>query len=206
MDQRSFRQAVNLLSGEYALTILRSMRDGSWHLSSELARRLNIHTTTVSRFLHQLADLRYVERRTHDARTHEYRLPTSRITLEVDLNDDSGPLRESIDFYVTYFQTLFERIRRLGWASVEAEMQHRLTVDHEELRAVIFQHIVAGNDEGVDRLRDLVAEVHRDMWGVCSKALGTSAAERVFQSALREAVDAYPDLATRCGLARPLGG
>jgi DNA-binding MarR family transcriptional regulator len=182
------------------------MKDGTWHLSSELAKDLNVHTTTVSKFLHHLADLHLVERRPHDSRTYEYRLPSTQLSLEVDLADESGPLREAIDFYVTYFQTLFDRIRRLGWASVEAEMQHRLTVDHEELRAAIFQNVIAGDDEGVGRLRELVAAVHRDIWAVCSKALGASAAERVFQGALREAVEAYPDLATRCGLARPLGG
>ena len=206
MDQRSFRQAVSLLSGEYALAIMRSMKDGGWHLSSELARTLHVHTSTVSKFLQHLADLRFVERRSHDARTYEYRLPSTRLALEVDLADESGPLREAVDFYVTYFQTLFDRMRRLGWASVEAEMQHRLTTDHEELRAAIFQHIIAGDDGGLDRLRDLVAAVHRDIWAVCSSTLGPAAAERVFQSALQEAVDAYPDLATRCGLARALGG
>lgn len=206
MDQRSFRRAAVLLSGDYALAILKAMRSGEWHLSSELARSLNVHTTTVSRFLQHLAELRFVERRAHDGRTFEYRLPSSRISFDVDVADESGPMREAIDFYVTYFHTLFERIRHLGWASVEAEMQHRLTSDHEELRAAIFQQVLAGDDRGVERLRDLVATLHRDIWSVCSTALGAAAAERVFKAALEEAVGAYPDLAVRCGLARSLGG
>ena len=206
MDQRTFRKAVLLLSGDYSLAILKAIRDGEWHLSSELARTLNVHTTTASKFLHHLAELRLVEQRPHDQRTFEYRLPTTRITLTIDLGDDSGPLRESIDFYVTYFQTLFDRIRRLGWASVEAEMQHRLTTDHQELRSAIFQHIIAGEDRGLDRLRDLVAALHRDIWSVCSRALGSVTAESVFKTALREAVETYPDLAVRCGLTQPLGG
>jgi len=204
MDQRSFRQAVLLLSGDHSLGILKVMRDGQWHLSSEVAHHLNIHITTASKFLQGLADLGVVERRAHDARTSEYKLVSPRLRLEVDLADDVGPLREAVDFYVTYFQVLFEGIRRLGWPSVETEMQHRLTTDHQELRAAIFQEMIAGSNGGLDRLRDLIAAVHRDLWGICSQSLGRSTAERVFQRALREAVGTHPDLAVRCGLTRPL--
>lgn len=204
MDHRSFRQAAMLLSGDHALRILRAIRDGQWHLSSEVARNLGIHITTASKFLHRLSELELVERRPHDARTFEYRLATPRLVLEVDLLDDFGPLRESIDFYVTYFQTLFERIRRLGWPAVESEMEHRLTSDHQELRTAIFQEMISGSDGGIDHLRDLVATLHKDLWGICSQTLGRATAERVFQTALREAVTSHPDIAERCGLTRPL--
>lgn len=204
MDHRSFRQAVLLLSGDHALDILKAMRDGGWHLSSELARELAVHVTTASKFLQRLAELGLVEQRPHDGRTFEYRLPSTRLRLEVDLEDVSGPLREAIDFYVAYFHTLFDRIRKLGWPTVEVEAQHRLTSDHQELRAAIFEEMIAGSEGGLDRLRDLVATLHRDIWTLCSQTLGHSASARVFQTALREAVDMYPDLAVRCGLTRPL--
>ncbi|HKZ98069.1 MAG TPA: hypothetical protein VJ326_00525 [Thermoplasmata archaeon] len=205
MDHHAFRQAVVLLSGDHALEILKVLRDGSWHLSSEVARTLDIHVTTASKFLQRIAELRLAEVRPHDGRTFEYRLGSSRLSLEVDLADEAGPLREAVDFYVTYFHTLFDRIRRLGWPSVEAEMQHRLTADHQELRSAIFEEMITGSEGGLDRLRELVASLHRDIWSVCSQTLGSSTAERVFQTALREAVDVYPELAVRCGLTRPLG-
>lgn len=186
------------------MLILKAMRDGEWHLASEVARELNIHITTASKFLHRLSDLTLLEHRPRDNRTFEYRLPSPRLRFEVDLLDDSGPLRESIDFYVTYFHQLFDRIRRLGWPSVEAEMQHRLTSDHQELRSAIFQEMINGSNGGIDRLRDLVAALHRDLWSVCSQTLGRATAERVFQTALKEAVTTHPDIAVRCGLTRPL--
>ena len=37
MDQQTFRQAILLLSGEHSVSILRALRDGNWHLSSEVA-------------------------------------------------------------------------------------------------------------------------------------------------------------------------
>ncbi|HKZ23090.1 MAG TPA: helix-turn-helix domain-containing protein [Thermoplasmata archaeon] len=204
MDQQTFRHAVLLLSGEHSLSILRALRDGRWRLSSEVARDLGIHITTASKFLQRLAELGLVERRPHDARTSEYHLRATRLKLEVDLEDDSGPLREVVDFYVSYFHSLFERIRFYGTPAIQTEMEHRLTTDHQELRKAVFDQMIAGADGGVDRLRELVAAVHRDLWSVCSQGLGASTAEGVFQGALRDAISNYPDLAVRCGLARPL--
>ncbi len=204
MDQRTFKQAMTLLSREHSLSILRAVRDGNWQLPSHVARSLHIHTTTASMFLQRFARLGLVETRPHNARTFEYRLPHARLRFEVDLEDDSGPLREVIDFYVAYFHSLFERIRYVGTPAIQMEMEHRLTTDHQELRKAVFDQMVAGGEGGLDRLRELVAAVHRDLWSVCAQGLGASAAKGVFQSALRDAIGVYPDLAVRCGLTRPL--
>ncbi len=206
MDSQSFRQAATLLSGEYSFAILKGLRDGEWHLSSEVAKGLDIHVSTVSRFLQRFAELGLVERRPHDARTSEYRLRSPRLLLEVDLLDDSGPLREAVDFYVAYFQSLFEGIRTLGVPAVEGEMEHRLTSQHQELRSAIFEQMIQGSQGGIDRLRNLMAALHKDLWDVCSQSLGKVSAERVFQSALRYAIDTHTDLAVRCGLTRPFEG
>src|SRR5256886_9262207 len=73
MDQQTFQRAIVLLSGEQSVSILRSIRDANWHLSSEVARTLDIHITTASKFLQRFAELGLVERRQHDSRTFEYR-------------------------------------------------------------------------------------------------------------------------------------
>jgi hypothetical protein len=204
MDQQTFQRAIVLLSGEHSLSILRSLRDGGWHLSSEVARTLDIHITTASKFLQRFAELGLVERREHDSRTFEYRLRSPHLRFDVDLSDDAGPLREVIDFYVAYFHALFERIRSFGTPAIQTEMEHRLTTDHQELRKAVFDQMVGGAEGGLDYLRELVAEVHRDLWSVCSQGLGANTAKGVFQGALRDAMGLYPDLAIRCGLTRPL--
>jgi len=204
MDPETFRHAATLLSGEYSLSILRELRDGGWRLSSEVARALNIHVSTASRFLQSLADLGIVERRRHDARTSEYRVRSPRVQLEVDLSDDSGPLREAVDFYVAYFQFLFQEIRHLGLPKIEGELERTLVAEHQELRSVVFEQMIAGSQGGIDHLRELMAALHRDLWDVCSQSLGRPTARHVFQTALQEAISIHPDLALRCGLARPL--
>src|SRR5438046_9309183 len=100
MDQQTFQQAIGLLSGEHSLTILRSLRDGNWHLSSEVARTLDIHTTTASKFLQRVAELGLVERQAHDSRPFEYGLRFSPLRFDVDLPADAGLLRGDRDFLV----------------------------------------------------------------------------------------------------------
>ncbi|MGI0149271.1 MAG: hypothetical protein ACREDF_07045 [Thermoplasmata archaeon] len=204
MDQQTFQQAIGLLSGEHSISILRNLRNGSWHLSSEVARSIGIHITTASKFLQRFAALGLVERRAHDARTFEYRLRSPRLHFDVDLSDEAGPLREVIDFYVAYFHSLFERIRYFGAPAIQTEMEHRLTTDHQELRKAVFNQMIDGTEGGLDYLRELVAEVHRDLWSVCAKGLGSNTAKGVFRAALRDAMNVHPDLALRCDLTRPL--
>ena len=206
MDQQTFKQAMTLLARDHSLSIVRAMRDGHWHLSSEVARSLDIHITTVSMFLQRLARLGMVEAQPYNARISKYRLPHTRLRFEVDLGDESGPLREVIDFYVAYFHSLFERIRYVGTPAIEIEMEHRLTTDHQELRKAVFEQMLDGTEAGLDRLRELVAAVHRDLWNVCAQGLGANSAKGVFQAALRDAIGAHPDLAFRAGLTRPLEG
>src|SRR5437016_5707161 len=190
MDQQSFQRAIALLSGEHSLSILRSLRDANWHLSSEVARSLDIHITTASKFLQRFAELGLVERREHDSRTFEYRLRSPRLRFDVDLMDDTAPLREVIDFYVAYFHALFERIRHFGAPAIQTEMEHRLTTDHQELRKAVFEQMVDGTGGSLDYLRELVAEVPRDLWSVCAQGLGADTAKGAFQAALRDAVTA----------------
>ncbi len=204
MDLQTFRKAATLLSGEYSLAILRELRDGEWHLSSEVARVLDIHVSTASRFLQRLGELGLVERRRHDARTFEYRVRSPRLQIEVDLSDDSAPLREAVDFYVAYFQCLFRQIRELGLPTIEGDLERTLVAEHQELRSVVFEQMIEGSNGGLDHLRELMAELHRDLWDVTSQSLGLPTARKVFQAALQEAIDTHPDLAVRCGLARPL--
>src|SRR3989442_1643069 len=177
MDQLTFRQAILLLSGEHSVSILRALRDGNWHLSSEVARSLDIHITTASKFLQRFSELGLVDRRPHDARTFEYRLRSPHLRFEVDLDDEAGPLREVIDFYVSYFHSLFERIRYVGTPAIEIEMEHRLTTDHQELRKAVFEQMVDGSEAGLDRLRGLRAAVHPGLLDVCAPGPGSEAAE-----------------------------
>src|SRR3989442_500403 len=174
MDQQTFGKAILLLPGEHSASILRALGDGNCHLSSEVARSLDIAITTASKFLQRFSELGLVDRRPHDARTFEYRLRSPHLRFEVDLDDEAGPLREVIDFYVAYFHSLFERIRDVGTPAIEIEMEHRLTTNHQELRKAVFDQMLDGTEAGLDRLRELAPAVPRDILNVCTQALGVN--------------------------------
>src|SRR5436309_2793591 len=97
-----------------------------------------------------------------------------------------------------------ERLRHCGGPASYAEMGHALTTYHQEPRKAVFEQMVDGTGGSLDYLRELVAEVHRDLWSVCAEGLGADTAKGVFKAALRDAMGVYPDLAIRCGLTRPL--
>src|SRR2546428_11176495 len=206
MDQQTFRQAILLLSGEHRGSIRRTLRDGNWRLSSEVARSLDVHITTASKFLQRFAELGLVDRRPHDARKFDYRLRSPHLRFEVNLEDEAGPLREVIDFYVAYFHSLFERIRDVGTPAIEIEMEHRLTTNHQELRKAVFDQMLDGTEAGLDRLRELVAAVHRDLWNVCAQGAGARSAIGVVQAARWDGIGGQPDLAVRRRPPRPLAG
>src|SRR5207237_7117793 len=120
------------------------LRDGNWHLSSEVARTLDIHTTTASKFLQRFAELGLVERQAHDSRTFEYRLRSSHLRFDVDLSDDAGPLREVVDFYVVYFQSLFEKILSFVEPTIQTEMEHQQQTDHQAIQRAVIDSLKLG--------------------------------------------------------------
>src|SRR2546423_7204354 len=103
MDQQSFQRAIVLLSGEHSLSILRSLRDANWHLSSEVARSLDIHITTASKFLQRFAELGLVERRGHESRAFVYRLGSPQPRFVVHLIGLTAPVRGVDCFHVPHF-------------------------------------------------------------------------------------------------------
>src|SRR2546422_9803026 len=114
MDQLTSRQAILPLSGEHSVSILRALRDGNWHLSSEAARSLDIHITPASKFLQRFSELGLVDRRPHHARTFEHRLRSPHLRFEGDLDDEAGPPREGMEFYVAYLPSHSQHIRYVG--------------------------------------------------------------------------------------------
>src|SRR5256885_11227874 len=111
MDQQSFQRSIVLLSGEHSLSILRSLRDANWHISSEVARSLDIHITTASKFLQRFAELGLVERREHESRAFQYRLRSPPPPLHLHLLDDTAPVRAESEFYIAHFHPPLASIR-----------------------------------------------------------------------------------------------
>src|SRR3972149_461868 len=102
MDEKSFSDAVALLSGEHALPILRCLAGGEWRIASDVSRALHIHTTTASKFLSGMHVLGFLDRRlrkSHTRSAFEYRIGIPRIALDLELSEGPAPPRGAPDYY-----------------------------------------------------------------------------------------------------------
>lgn len=210
IDEKTFSDAVALLSGQHSLPILRYLSTGEWRIASDVSRALDIHTTTASKFLGGMHRLGFLERRVRRSRTrsaYEYRLPADRITLDLEFTSGPEPLREALDFYLDYVANVLAKARRLGWPGIGDRLESRLGGDRVGLKENLFTRILnGGGARGMDQLKSLFREIHGDFLAITSESLGRSTARRILSGALEEAQKGREDLVGRYGLQSVLEG
>src|SRR2546425_1501086 len=208
MDEKMFSKAVALLSGEHSLAILRSVASGEWRIASDVSRALDIHTTTASKFLSGMHALGFLERRVRKSRTRsafEYRLTNTRIALDLELASGPTPLREASDFYLEYVSKVLEKTRRLGWPGIAERLEARLEKNRNGLKEHLFTRILdGGGARGMDDLRTLFQEIHREFLEITSESMGRPTARRLLSGAADEARKGRVDIVDRYGLRKAL--
>src|SRR6266540_2676970 len=191
MDERAFSEAVNLLSGEHSLSILRYLATGEWRIASDVSRALAIHTTTASKFLAGMHTLGFLEQRVRKSRTRsafEYRMTGTRIALDLELAGGPTPLREALDYYLDYVANVLAKSRRLGWPGIEKKLEARLEKDRSGLKENLFTRILdGGGARGMEDLQTLFREVTQEFLAITSEAMGRATALRLLSGAAEEA-------------------
>ncbi len=208
MDQKAFSDAVAALAGEHGLRILRYLASGEWHIASDVARALEIHTTTASKFLARMHELGVLERRvrkSHTRTTFEYRFATRRLTLELEFDNTPEPFQDAIDFYLEYVSRVLTKARRFGWPGIEEQMEKRLQTGHGGLKEHLYSRILdAGGVRRMDGLKSLFGGIHREFLAIASVAMGHSTARRILAGAVEEAAKGHERIVDRYGLRRSL--
>ena len=208
MDEKSFSEAVALLSGEHSLAILRTLSTGEWRIASDVSRILHIHTTTASKFLRGMHALGFLDRRlrrSHTRSAFEYRIAAPRIALALDLTEGPAPLRQALDFYLDYVSHVLARGRRLGWPAIAEKLEARLDKDRNESKDGIFERIVHGGDaRGMEELRSLFHGIHGEFLQITSASMGTETARRLLAGAADEARKGREQVVDRYGLRKVL--
>ena len=209
MDEKTFSEAVALLSGEHSLPILRYLGSGEWRIASDVSRALDIHTTTASKFLAGMHGLGFLERRVRKSRTRsalEYRMMGSRITLDLELSDGPTPLKEALDYYLDYVSTVLEKIRRLGWPGIDGKLEARLEKNRNGLKENLFTRILdGGGARGMEDLRALFRDISQEFLAITSEAMGRATALRLLSGAAEEARKGRESLVDRYDLRSILG-
>lgn len=208
MDQKAFSDAVSVLSGEHGVSILQYLSSGGWHIASDVARELSIHTTTASKFLGRMHDLGFLDRRlrkSHTRSAFEFRLPSKRLTLELEFDSGPEPLRDALDFYLDYVSQALAKARRLGWPGIEERMESRLRTTRDGLKEHLFTRILdGGGARGMDDLKELFREIHAEFLEITGEAMGRATAHRILSGAAEEAAKGREDVVNRYGLRKAL--
>lgn len=204
-----FSKAISVLGGEHSLRILLSLRDGEWRIASDVARNLKIHTTTASKYLKQMHEIGFVDRRVRKAKTrkaYEYRLGSARLMLELDMAPGREPVEEALGFYTDFITLSLQHARALGWPGVEQQMAARLDAPRNGLKAALFTRILQGGSlRTIDQLKTLFGQIATEMRGIGRSAMGDVATRRLLEAAYEEARDGREDLVRRFRLDEPLG-
>ena len=208
MDEKAFSEAVDLLSGEHSLPILRYLATGEWRIATDVSRALDIHTTTASKFLSGMHALGFLEGRVRKSRTRsasEYRLSTPRLALDLELASGPAPLQGAMDFYLEYVSKVLEKSRRLGWPGIAEKLEARLEKTRNGFKERFFTCLPDGSAaSGVDDLRTLLREIHREFLEIMSESMGRPTARRLLQGAADEARRGRMELVDRYELRKAL--
>jgi hypothetical protein len=201
MEEKAFSEAVALLSGEHSIRILKYLASGEWRIPAQVSRALDIHTTTASSFLRGMHVLSFLERRLRKNRNRaafEYRLPTTRLSIGIEITERPAPLREATEFFVEYLSNVLEKARRLGWSGIAEKLEARLEKNRNRMKAHLFTRILdGGGARGADDLLALIRDIQRDFLAITSESMGRSAARLLLSGAADEARRGREDIVDR---------
>jgi DNA-binding Lrp family transcriptional regulator len=132
MTLERFKNSVSALSGEHSVDILLYLREKGWSIALDIAKGLGLHPTTVMAYLEKLHAARILSRRkkkTRTGKTHEYRLRSDKISLELDLGSEDSR-RESVPPVISLISRIAQGLERIGSPldpdSIKDERESRL--------------------------------------------------------------------------------
>jgi predicted transcriptional regulator len=89
MKKDDIRRLLFVLGKEHCLDVMINLNKNGWQTASEVARDLNIHIATAVKYLSELFELDFVDRRVKRGKTRkafEYRVKDPKVTIEFDLS------------------------------------------------------------------------------------------------------------------------
>lgn len=126
MDAKKFQRKAYILGKEHSLSILKYLQTNGWDKASDVARELDIHTATATKYLQELEEIDILKMRKAKGETREvkeYRLLNPLIDLEYDLSEHENQGKKGeAEFYRDLFQSILERTKEVYGSSVENEL------------------------------------------------------------------------------------
>lgn len=183
MDERGFRRAASVLSREHGIRVLRYMSSGDWRIASEVSRALDVHTSTVSNLLAPMFELGFLQRRVRSSQTRstfEYRMPGTRVAIEIEFSSPKEPLDEEIAYSIACIENVFRAVDRLGWPGLSERMERSVGTSRDRLDPDLSARL---RKEGSRGFKSAFAGIQRELLSVVAEVIGRGAAVRIFESA-----------------------
>ena len=116
MNEEQFQRSAYVLGKEHSMDILSTIQPMGWCKSSDVAKTLDLHIATVSKYLAEMEEIGVLESRTAMGKTRqvtEYRMKDPRLSLELDMSENRQGSIEDSKFYTDIFNAILEGTVRL---------------------------------------------------------------------------------------------
>lgn len=225
MKREQFKETVDILAGSHGLTILNLLHSRGWLIASDVASRLDIHTTTASKYLTKLYEVGILERRIKKCRTrkaYEYKLRSTRISIDFDVTESRDTnLVQACEFYSALLFAVLEKTQKIGWAMISPALEEALSELQDSSKQEISDVIACIDLEGgeASTLRNLTEALgsgdldcdladlkgafrllFESVLGLCCEGVGTNTARGIFKLAVKSVQDRNSSLAFEHGL------
>ena len=203
MDPGKFRNVAAVLSRSEAMDILRYLNGQKWQKASDVAKATGMHTATAVKYLGKLHDLRILARREGKGKTgdvFEYRLKSSSITIELDLNKGADKAEGRGHEALAYiYHQLMEKTERISGHQIAEAAQKEFQElcekydigDVGSLRSLDLTKVMLDGTP----LSDFLVQTINILLYHSEKVLGRKTTDSIAQSVARSATEKHPDTA-----------
>ena len=152
MKKEDLRRMLFVLGKEHCLDVMICVYKNGWQTASQVARDLNIHIATAVKYLSELHELDFVDRRIKKGKTreaYEYHLKTPKIKIELDISQlmdkssqaDKKPL---VLFSILY--TILMKSRKVVGHSVDTYVNGRFEDMENSEKKVVMDLLLFDGD------------------------------------------------------------
>ncbi len=116
MKGEKFRRCSYVLGKDHSLDILESIHSCGWSKASDIAKELDLHVATASKYLAELEEIDVLESREAKGKTRqviEYRIKDPKIELTYDISKKRTHEGQLQGFYTDIYNSILDRTEKV---------------------------------------------------------------------------------------------
>ncbi len=116
MKEEEFRRSSYVLGKDHSIDILNLVHSEGWSKASDIAKKLDLHIATASKYLAELEDINLFESREAKGKTRmvvEYRIKDPKIELTLDISEKNKGGGSLENFYTDVYRSILKRTEKV---------------------------------------------------------------------------------------------